>query len=104
MANPGPVAQTFFMDAAATYLLDAVITLMDAHHGQKQLDACEEAQRQVGFADRIIITKPDLSDEAALTALRSRLLHMNPRVPIRAAPRASATFRSLSSSTCAAST
>ncbi|NUT15733.1 MAG: GTP-binding protein, partial [Cupriavidus sp.] len=85
VANPGPVAQTFFMDEeiAARYLLDAVITLVDAKHAHLQLDKQEEAQRQVGFADAIFITKSDLVSEADVAELRHRLLHMNPRAPIR---------------------
>jgi G3E family GTPase len=81
LANPGPVAQTFFMDdeIASLYLLDAVITLVDAKHAQAQLDTHEVAQRQVGFADRIFITKTDLIDAPALADLKHRLLHMNPR-------------------------
>ena len=86
MANPGPVTQTFFMDdeIASYYLLDAVVTLVDAKHGHATLDAQPEAQNQVGFADRILLTKTDLvsADEAA--SLRERLLQMNPRAPIRA--------------------
>ena len=87
VANPGPVAQTFFMDEeiAARYLLDAVITLVDAKHANMQLDKQEEAQRQVGFADAIFITKADLVEEKDVADLRHRLLHMNPRAPIRAA-------------------
>ncbi|MHA6824197.1 CobW family GTP-binding protein [Ralstonia pseudosolanacearum] len=87
VANPGPVAQTFFMDdeIAARYLLDAVITLVDAKHGNQQLDKQEEAQRQVGFADAIFITKGDLVSDDDVEALRHRLLHMNPRAPIRTA-------------------
>ena len=85
IANPGPVAQTFFMDdeVASHYLLDAVVTLVDAKHGNQQLDEHEEAQRQVGFADRIFITKTDVVDAPAVANLRSRLLHMNPRAPIK---------------------
>ena len=54
LANPGPVAQTFFMDEeiATDYLLDGVITVVDASHAMHQLDTYEEAQRQAGFADR----------------------------------------------------
>jgi G3E family GTPase len=53
LANPGPVAQTFFMDEeiATSYLLDGVITIVDASNAMQQLDKFEEAQRQVGFAD-----------------------------------------------------
>jgi G3E family GTPase len=86
VANPGPVAQTFFMDddVADHYVLDAVVTLVDAKHGQQQLSEHEEAQRQVGFADRIFITKTDLVSSSEVEALRQRLMHMNPRAPISA--------------------
>lgn len=85
VANPGPVAQTFFMDddVADHYVLDAVVTLVDAKHGQQQLSEHEEAQRQVGFADQIFITKTDLVSPAEVEALRTRLMHMNPRAPIQ---------------------
>ncbi len=85
VANPGPVAQTFFMDddVADHYVLDAVVTLVDAKHGQQQLSEHEEAQRQVGFADQIFITKTDLVTPAEVDALRGRLMHMNPRAPIQ---------------------
>lgn len=87
VANPGPVAQTFFMDdeIAQRYLLDAVITLVDAKHANHQLDKQEEAQRQVGFADAIFVTKADLVPEGEIADLRHRLLHMNPRAPVRTA-------------------
>ena len=85
VANPGPVAQTFFMDddVADHYVLDAVVTLVDAKHGQQQLTEHEEAQRQVGFADQIFITKTDLVSPAEVESLKSRLMHMNPRAPIQ---------------------
>jgi G3E family GTPase len=62
LADPGPVAQTFFMDdeIAESYLLDSVLTLVDAKHAQGQLDQRQEARRQVGFADQIFISKTDL--------------------------------------------
>jgi G3E family GTPase len=84
VANPGPVAQTFFMDdeIASHYILDAIVTLVDAKHGNQQLDQHEEAQQQVGFADRIFITKTDLVDAKAVDQLKHRLMHMNPRAPI----------------------
>ena len=85
LADPGPVAQTFFMDdeIAESYLLDSILTLVDAKHAQGQLDARQEARRQVGFADQIFISKSELVDEAALNALTHRLKHMNPRAPQR---------------------
>jgi G3E family GTPase len=85
MANPGPVTQTFFMDDGIStyYLLDAVITVVDAKHGHATLDQQPEAQNQVGFADRILMSKVDLVSEADAQSLRNRLLHMNPRAPIK---------------------
>lgn len=84
MANPGPVCQTFFMDddIAAYYRLDAVITVVDAKHGMETLDKQDEAQKQVGFADVILVSKKDLVNEADYQALRSRLVQINPRAPI----------------------
>ena len=84
LANPGPVAQTFFVDeeVGAHYLLDAVVTVVDARHAMTQLDEHEEAQRQVGFADKILLSKTDLVDAAALDALTARIKRINPRAPI----------------------
>ena len=85
LANPGPVAQTFFIDTqiADEFMLDAIITLVDAKHADAQLDEHEVVQRQVGFADRLFITKADLVDEAVLGDLRHRLVHMNPKATIK---------------------
>src|SRR3954471_4601933 len=79
LANPGPVAQTFFVDeeVGAHYLLDAVVTVGDARHAMAQLDEHEEAQRQVGFADKLLISKTDLVDAGAVAALRTRLARIN---------------------------
>ncbi len=84
MANPGPVCQTFFMDddIAEYYRLDAVVTVVDAKHGMATLDAQPEAQKQVGFADRILVSKRDLVNDADYEALRARLVRINPRAPI----------------------
>ena len=83
LADPGPVAQTFFMDdeIAESYLLDSILTLVDAKHGDQQLDDRQEARRQVGFADQIFISKTDLVDAATTDALIHRIKHMNPRAP-----------------------
>ena len=85
LADPGPVAQTFFMDdeIAESYLLDSILTLVDAKHAEGQLDARQEARRQVGFADQIFISKSDLVASAEVDALVHRLKHMNPRAPQR---------------------
>jgi G3E family GTPase len=85
LADPGPVAQTFFMDdeIAESYLLDSILTLVDAKHADGQLDARQEARRQVGFADQLFISKSELVDAATIDALTHRLKHMNPRAPQR---------------------
>lgn len=85
MANPGPVCQTFFMDddIADYYRLDAVITVVDAKHGMETLDQQEEAQKQVGFADRILVSKKDLVTEDEYQTLRARIVRINPRAPIK---------------------
>ncbi|GGC06597.1 cobalamin biosynthesis protein CobW [Oxalicibacterium flavum] len=84
LANPGPVAQTFFIDeeVASEYLVDAVVTVVDARHAMHQLDTYKEAQRQVGFADKLLLSKTDLVDEAAVQQLMARLRRINPRAPI----------------------
>ena len=85
LADPAPVAQTFFIDEAISsyYLLDAVVTVVDAKHAQQQLDDNTEAQEQVGFADRILLSKTDLVGEAEQIKLKDRLKRMNPRAPIK---------------------
>ena len=83
VADPGPVAQTFFMDdeIAESYLLDSILTLVDAKHANQQLDDRQEARRQVGFADQIFISKTDLVSADEVADLQHRLKHMNPRAP-----------------------
>lgn len=83
LADPGPVAQTFFMDdeIAESYLLDSILTLVDAKHAPQQLNDRQEARRQVGFADQIFISKTDLVAGDETEALIHRLKHMNPRAP-----------------------
>ena len=85
LADPGPVAQTFFMDdeIAEQYLLDSILTLVDAKHAVNQLNDRQEARRQVGFADQIFISKSDLVAKDEVDALIHRLKHMNPRAPMR---------------------
>ena len=84
LANPGPVAQTFFVDeeVAMHYLLDSIITVVDARHAMQQLDEHEEAQRQAGFADRIMLSKSDLVDSEVIESVRMRLQRINPRAPV----------------------
>lgn len=85
VANPGPVAQTFFMDdaVAAFFRLDGVVTVVDAKHGGQTLTEEPAARDQVGFADRILVSKGDLVEEKDLELLESRLRQMNARAPIQ---------------------
>jgi G3E family GTPase len=85
MADPGPVAQTFFTDEdiGAYYLLDSILTVVDAKHAPKQLDEFREAQEQVGFADRILLSKSDLVSESEIQTLSKRIRHMNPRAEVK---------------------
>lgn len=78
------MAQTFFVDEDITqnFMLDAIVTLVDTKHAPLQLDEHHEAQEQVGFADRILLTKTDLVDAQDVQALRQRLARMNPRARI----------------------
>jgi G3E family GTPase len=87
MANPGPVTQTFFADdsVAEHYKLDGVVTVVDAKHGHDTLNRQPEAQDQVGFADRLLLSKTDLVTPAQADDLRQRLVRMNPRAPIMSA-------------------
>lgn len=84
LADPAPVAQTFFIDdeVAAHYALDAIVTVVDARHAPAQLDAFHEAQEQVGFADRILLSKTDLVSAEEAQQLRRRLVRINPRAPV----------------------
>lgn len=84
LADPAPVAQTFFVDEIVqeNYLLDAIVTVVDARHGGAQLDEHHEAQEQVGFADRILLSKTDLVTADHALAITARLRQMNARAPI----------------------
>ncbi len=85
LADPAPVAQTFFVDESVTeaYLLDSIITVVDALHAPQQLNEHHEAQEQVGFADRLLVSKTDLVSEDEAAALIERLRRMNPRAPVK---------------------
>ncbi len=85
MADPNPVAQTFFVDeeVAEHYTLDAIVTLVDARHVQGHLDETQvdgvgnHTSNQIAFADRIVINKVDLVDEATLAAVTERVRSIN---------------------------
>ncbi len=82
MADPGPIIQTFFSHEilCQRYLLDGVIALVDAVHADGQMNQFTLAQSQVGYADRILLTKTDVAGSA--DALRERLQRINARAPI----------------------
>ncbi len=90
LADPGPVAQTFFVDedVKAKTQLDSVTALVDAKHVMARLDDSKEAREQVAFADRIILNKVDLVTEPELVAVEARLRRLNPLAPITRATRA----------------
>jgi len=82
MADPGPIIQTFFSHEilCQRYLLDGVIALVDAVHADDQMNQFTIAQSQVGYADRILLTKTDVAGESE--KLRERLGRINARAPI----------------------
>ncbi len=79
LADPGPVAQTFFMDdeMAGLLKLDAIVTLVDAKHIWEHIDDAEEAQEQIAFADVILLNKTDLVSPSDLDQLEARIKSMN---------------------------
>ncbi len=84
LANPSPVAHTFFLEdsVADRYMIDGIITLLDGVFGMHQLDEYEEARQQVGFADKILISKVDIAEPAAVDALAERVRDMNSHAAI----------------------
>ncbi|ACB75008.1 CobW family GTP-binding protein [Opitutus terrae] len=79
MANPAPVAQTFFTDdeMRQAFRLDAIVTVVDAKHVVQHLDTEDEAKKQVAFADVILLNKTDLVMPAELDALEKRIHRIN---------------------------
>src|SRR4051812_40337552 len=79
LANPGPVAQTFFTDQEMkeNFRLDAIVTVVDAKHVLQHLDKDDEAVKQIAFADVIVLNKTDLVSAADLDALDARIKRIN---------------------------
>src|SRR5690349_3712257 len=83
LADPAPVLHALFSDpiVAERYMVDGVVTTVDAVNGAATLDRQPEAVKQAAVADRLIITKTDLADPAALAELEARLASLNPGAP-----------------------
>ena len=79
LADPGPVAQTFFMDdeIRSEFSLDGIVTLVDAAHIEQQLGRSDESTEQIAFADVLVLNKTDLVNAEALDRLETRLREMN---------------------------
>ncbi len=84
LADPAPVAHALLARPEAHYAcrLDGIVTTVDALHGPGQFDRQEEARRQVAMADRILLTKTDLADEAAIAIVTERIVALNPTAPM----------------------
>jgi G3E family GTPase len=89
LADPGPVAQTFFVDddVRAKAELDSVTTVVDAKHLPLRLADSKEAVEQIAFADQIILNKTDLVTPAELAAVEAQIRRLNPLAPIHRAQR-----------------
>jgi len=90
LADPGPVAQTFFVDddVKARTRLDSVTTVVDAKHVLQRIADSREAREQIAFADQIVLNKTDLVSDGELAEVEARLRRMNPLAPIHRAERA----------------
>ncbi|MFD0915321.1 CobW family GTP-binding protein [Pseudahrensia aquimaris] len=90
LADPAPVAQTFFMDedVRAKAKLDAVVAMVDAKHFAQRLKDAPEAEDQVAFADVVLINKTDLVDEAELVKIEATVRTINPHAVIHRSERA----------------
>ncbi len=79
MADPGPVAQTFFLDDELKnqFQLDAIVTMVDAKHFEQHVDELNEPAEQVAFADLVLLNKTDLVDDTALARIESRIRGIN---------------------------
>ncbi|MDB5764655.1 MAG: GTP-binding protein [Herminiimonas sp.] len=90
LADPGPVAQTFFVDhfLQARTVLDSVTTVVDAKHILLRLADSREAVEQIAFADQIVLNKTELVSEEELRGIEARLKKINPMAPIHRAQRA----------------
>ena len=84
LADPGPILQTFSTDRAlgGEFHVDVVLAVVDAVGGEANLETAAEARKQVILADRLVISKSDLAESAAVERLTRRLQQFNPRATI----------------------
>jgi G3E family GTPase len=83
LADPAPILQTLMSDpvALSSFVLDGVVTLVDAATGAATLDTQVEAVKQAAMADRIVLTKTDIAEPSAVAALDARVAALNPAAP-----------------------
>ena len=79
LADPGPVAQTFFVDdeIKSRFFIDGIITLVDAAHISQHIDDSEEAVAQIAFADLLVLNKTDLVTADEVARISDRLRNIN---------------------------
>jgi G3E family GTPase len=84
LADPAPIVQLLLNNPLLSHFvrLDAIVTTVDVVHAERQLDAHEEAVKQVAIADRLLLTKTDLSDSEAIAPLYARLARLNPAATV----------------------
>src|ERR1700739_155248 len=97
LADPGPVAQTFFVDdeVKAKTRLDSVTTVVDAKHILLRLSDSKEAREQIAFADQIVLNKTDLVSPDDLRMIEARLHRLNPLAPIHRAERSNVALEAI---------
>ncbi|HTW70175.1 MAG TPA: GTP-binding protein [Acetobacteraceae bacterium] len=85
LADPAPVAHALLTEADGRFAcrLDGIVTTVDALHGAMQLDRQPEARRQVAMADRVLLTKTDLADDATIETVKARIAALNANAPLR---------------------
>jgi G3E family GTPase len=90
LADPGPVAQTFFMDdeMASKLYLDGVVTVVDAKHVWQHIDSSPEVKEQLAFADVVVLNKTDLAEAGDIDRLERRVRGINSRAAVHRAANA----------------
>src|SRR5262249_44349907 len=97
LADPAPILNTLIVHPylSRRFLIDSVVTVVDAVNGESTLEAHQEARRQVAVADRLVLTKADLADEKTVSSLAARLHRLNPTAPLLDPASGQAGFASL---------